>query len=264
MCSARRIRVRASSRLARMWQEELTRTGEASALVTGEATLREEFGGLLGKAARNAFETALGSDTRWEWRDSAYRMETDGGRIAYFPESGELEMTLRLTDVVTARGAAVRTVRGTVDVETTAESSARYFEDGWADLTRESARREAECKAQAEADRDARRQLGRRLEEERRSGRRRLAAEAEQLAAEAARDAERRLAGPCRRRHQELSREAARRLADGRTGFLRPVHEVLAAAYRDTVVGYARANGAEGLTVAEDDGVISVRFEMEV
>ncbi|WP_207958070.1 hypothetical protein, partial [Streptomyces sp. YIM 98790] len=79
----------------------------------------------------------------------------------------------------------------------------------------------------------------------------------------ALRDAGRRLAGPRRRRRAGLGREAARRPADSRTDFLRPVHEVLAAAYRDAVVAYARAHGAEQLTVTEDDGVISVRFEME-
>ncbi|WP_207958173.1 hypothetical protein, partial [Streptomyces sp. YIM 98790] len=168
MCKARHIRVRTSSRLARLWQEELTRTGEASPEVTGEATLREEFGGLLGNAARNAFETALGADTRWAWQDNAYRLETDGGRIAYYPESGELEMTLRLTDVVTVRGSAVRAAGGTAGGQPAAESSARYDEDGWADPARESAGRDAGREAPAEAPRDAGRRLGRRLEEERR------------------------------------------------------------------------------------------------
>ncbi|MEU1626685.1 hypothetical protein ABZ746_15430 [Streptomyces sp. NPDC020096] len=263
MCNPRRVRVRASSRLTRMWQEELTRTGRATAEVMGEACLRQEFGNLLGEPARRAFEAALGADVRWTWRDDAYWLELDGGRVAYYPDTGEIEMTAQLTDVVTAEGTASRTIEGTVNAEATAERTGRYYDDSWAGLSKSVAERTARQEAETAAEQEAAQQAARQEEQERLAAQRQLDANRAALDAEAARDAERRLADPTQRRRDELSRDAAQRLADARTDFLRPVHEVLAAAYRDAIVEYARANGAEHLTVADEDGVLSVQFEME-
>lgn len=263
MCNPRRVRVRASSRLTKMWQEELSRTGRASTEVAGEATLRQEFGTLLGKAARRAFETALGEDTRWVWQDGVYRLELDAGAVAYHLDSGEIEMTLRLSDVVTAEAEVTRTVQGTVDVQTHAERTERYYEDSWAGLSRSVAERTAKLEAQERADRKAAEEAARQEETERLAGQRRLAGLTGELDAEANEEAERRLAAPAERRREELSRDAAERLETARTDFLRPVHEVLATAYRDAIVEYARAHGAQELQVDETDGMLNIQFEME-
>ncbi|MFJ9632394.1 hypothetical protein ACIRU8_32305 [Streptomyces sp. NPDC101175] len=263
MCNPRRVRVRASSRLTRMWQEELSRTGRASAEVAGEASVRQEFGTLLGKAARRAFEAALGADTRWVWRDGVYHLELETGAVAYHLDTGEIEMTLRLNDVVTAEAEVTRTLTGTVEVNATAERTERYYDDSWAGLSKSVAEHTARQEAQLRADRKAAEQAAREEEHERLAGQRRLAGLTDELDAEARERAERDLAAPAERRRAELSRDAAERLEAARTEFLRPVHEVLAVAYRDAILEYARANGAEALRVDEADGVLNIQFEME-
>ncbi|GGV07310.1 hypothetical protein GCM10010260_51270 [Streptomyces filipinensis] len=263
MCNPRRVRVRASSRLTRMWQEELRRTGRASAEVAGEATLREEFGTLLGAPARRAFEDALGADTRWTWQDGAYRLDMDGGTVVYHLDTGEIEMTARLSDVVTAEAEVTRTLQGTVDVNTTAEHTARYYDDSWAGLSKSVAERTARAQAQERADRDAAEQVAREEEQERLAGRRRLAGQRDEIDAEARAEAERRAAAEAERRREELERDAEAQLRDARTGFLRPVHEVLAVAYRDAIVAYAREHGVQDIQVDDTDGTLNIQFEME-
>lgn len=263
MCNPRRVRVRASSRLTRMWQEELRRTGSASADVAGEATLRQEFGTLLGAAARRAFEAALGADTRWTWQDGAYRMELDGGTVVYHLDTGEIEMTARLVDVVSAEAEVTRMVEGTVDVHATAERTERYYDDSWGGLSRSVAERTAQLEAQERADRKAAEQAARQEEKARLAGQAALAAQRAEIDDAAREEAERRVVAVAEQRREELSQDAAERLAEARTDFLRPVHEVLALAYRDAIVEYARANGAQGLQVDESDGMLNIQFEME-
>lgn len=263
MCNPRRVRVRASSRLTRLWQEELSRTGRASTEVAGEATLRQEFGTLLGAAARRAFETALGSDTRWTWQDGAYRLETDHGTVVYHLDSGDIELTARLSDVVTAEAEVVRTLEGTVEAQATAERTAKYYDDNWAGLSRSVAERAARLEAQERADRDAARQAAREEERARLAGQRKLESQREAMDAEAQAEAERRAAEGAERRREELERDAEARLREARANFLRPVHEVLAVAYRDAIVEYARTHGAEDLRVDETGGTLNIQFEME-
>ncbi|MEV5880082.1 hypothetical protein AB0L75_38925 [Streptomyces sp. NPDC052101] len=263
MCNPRRVRVRASSRLTRMWQEEVRRTGRASAEVAGEATLREEFGTLLGAPARRAFEAALGADTRWTWHDDTYRLEIDGGTIVYHLDTGEIEMTARLSDIVTAEAEVTRTLQGTVEVNASAEHTAKYFDDGWAGLSKSVAERTARAQAQERADRDAAEQIARQEEQERLAGRRRLDGQRDEIDAEAHAEAERRAAAAVERRRGELDRDAEARLTEARTGFLRPVHEVLAVAYRDAIVQYAREHGVQDIQVDETGGTLNIQFEME-
>ncbi|MFB8180404.1 hypothetical protein ACFC8N_31065 [Streptomyces sp. NPDC055966] len=263
MCNPRRVRVRASSRLTRMWQEEISRTASASTEVAAEATLRQEFGTLLGVPARKAFESALGADTRWTWQDDAYRLDTDHGTVVYHLATGEIEMTARLTDVVTAEAEVTRTLRGTVEVNAVAEESARYYDDSWGGLSRSVAERTARMQAQERADREAAEQIAREEEQQRLAGQRQLAGQRDDIDAEARAEAERRAAAGAGRRREELERDAAVRLRDTRTGLLRPVHEVLAVAYRDAIVTYAREHGVQDLRVDESDGMLNIQFEME-
>ncbi|KOV61830.1 hypothetical protein [Streptomyces sp. MMG1121] len=263
MCNPRRVRVRASSRLTRMWQEELSRTAQASTEVAAEATLRQEFGSLLGAPARRAFESALGTDTRWAWQDGGYRLEMDGGAIVYHLDSGEIEMTARLTDVVTAEAEVTRTLHGTVEVNATAEETAKYFDDNWAGLSRSVAERTAHAGAKERAEREAAEQIAREEERERLAGQRRLADQRDEIDAEAHAEAERRAVADAGRRREELERDAEARLRDARTAFLRPVHEILAVAYRDAIVAYAREHGVQDLRVDETDGMLNIQFEME-
>ncbi|GHE08710.1 hypothetical protein [Streptomyces alanosinicus] len=263
MCNPRRVRIRASSRLTRMWQEEVRRTGRASAEVAAEATLREEFGTLLGAPARRAFEAALGADTRWTWQDDAYRLDLDGGTVVYHLDTGEIEMTARLSDIVTAEAEVTRTLQGTVEVNATAEHTEKYYDDSWAGLSKSVAERSARAQAQKRADRDAAEQVARREEQERLAGRRRLAGQRDEIDAEAHAEAERRAAAAAELRRGELERDAETRLAQTRTDLLRPVHEVLAVAYRDAIVEYARRHGVQDIQVDETGGTLNIQFEME-
>jgi hypothetical protein len=65
-------------------------------------------------------------------------------------------------------------------------------------------------------------------------------------------------------RTDELRAEAARRLTavgiQGRNAF----HAVLAQAYREAILAYARQRGADRISCSEDGGVLEIEFEMQV
>lgn len=200
-------------------------TGEARAEVVAEARRREDFGTLLGSAARRAFEVALASDSQWTSQDGMFRLDLDGGWVAYHPETGEIEMVTRVSDVVTVEATVTLMVPGTAAVEASAEHTERYYEDDWSGLSKSEAGRVARLEVQ------------------------------ERVAQEAVR----RLEESAQQRREELSRSAAERLDEGRSDFLRPVHEVLAEAYRAAITEYARANRAAPLEEGEE---VSVEAEL--
>ncbi|MET9386921.1 CHAT domain-containing protein [Streptomyces sp. NPDC002928] len=196
-------------------------TGRASAEVVGEARLRQEFGTQLGNPVRRAFEDALGADSRWTRVDGTYRLELEDGWVGYDPETGVIELVTRLSDVVTVEATAARMVSGTVDAEESAEHTERYYEDSWSGPGKSAERTVREMQERAEQ------------------------------------EARRRLEESAQQRREELSRRAAERLDESRE-LLRPVHEMLALAYRDTLVEYARSRGVAEVSEEETDGVLEV------
>lgn len=94
MCNPRRISIRTIEHLAREWTAEVVRQAEAVGTATAEARLRQAYGESLPEEFRRMFEHRLARD--WSPYEDGFRMDMGDGEITYFPETGELELALRI------------------------------------------------------------------------------------------------------------------------------------------------------------------------
>lgn len=257
MCNPRRIRVRATRRLSEAWDEEVRRQVSLSSAASGEARVRERLGRSVGGPTLAALTRVLERTQGWqEGDDGIFTYQLDGGIVAFDPQSRELEIAARVEVRVEASGEAAAVSRAQVDAVLHASGEGVY--DEWGGLTREDARRVAERNADSALTRisdEARARERKRIERASRPG----------LDEEARRRAKENLAQAVELRKTELAVEARDLLsaigASGRAVF----HRALAEAYRDAILAYARSRHAVGLSWSEqDDGALSIEFEMEV
>lgn len=259
MCNPRRIRVRATRRLAEAWDQEVRQGVDLSSEVSGEARVRERLGRTVGGPTLAALTRVLGRRKGWqEGEDGVFRHRLDGGVVAFDPSTRELEIVARVAARVEASGEAVRMVRAQVDDRIQASGVGTYYDDGWGGITPEDARRQATEAAESA--------LASAAEGVRARERRRLEAAHQATLREQARlEAQGRLAAAVRRREGELTAQATALLTDigdaGRDVF----HQALAEAYRDAILAYARSRRATGISWSEeDDGALNIEFELEV
>ena len=255
MCNPRRVRVRATRQLAQAWEEEVRRQVTRTADLVAEARIREPLAADIGAPTLSALASVLDRTPGWDWNGEAFVHQIEGGEISFDPVTRELQIVARLAEQVEATAEAAHRVGGTIDETVEADGQGTYYDDGWGNLTEETARAEAERNAQSAIDAAVDD-----LVAQRRAG-----ANEEQGAtveAEAAAQAERVLAERSAARRLELQREAARRLEAigirGRNLF----HGVLAEAYRDAILAFAEARGADGIRCSQADGVLEIEFEM--
>ena len=263
MCNSRKIVVRATRQIAEAWRAAIERTVRLSDTVSAEARIVQPLGSMLGTQARQAFQQAVGADSRWLSDDGGYRLIVPGGEACYRPDTGELEIRVQLSTSIEVVESASQEMTGVVEdtVETAAEG--QYYTDGYAGRTRKRAEQEAEQLAEAEADRKAaeRSAVARRRADQ-------LAAAAEQKGAAAVqREAElaasTRLASERDQRQAELEREAADRLDRVQQSTLGGVFETVALGYQMALLAYAHQNGAFDVHVSHVGGSIEIQFEME-
>jgi hypothetical protein len=263
MCNSRKITVRATRQIAEAWRAEIERTVRLSDIVSAEARIVQPLGSMLSGPARQAFEQAVGTGSRWMPDDGGYRMSVPGGEARYRPSTGELEIRVQLSSTIEVVESASRELTGVVEdtVETAVEG--QYYTDGYRGQTLQRAEQEAGRLAEAEADRQAaeraaqaRRKADRQAEAARRKGSATVRREAE-LAASA------RLAGEREQRRVELEQEAAARLDRVQQSTLRGVFETVAQGYQTALLTYARRNGAFDVQVSQAGGSIEIQFEME-
>jgi hypothetical protein len=256
MCNPRRIHVTAARQLAESWNHEVrrvaTRTGEA----VGEARVVEPLDTSIGASTLAALARLLENEPGWERDGDTFRHPLDGGYLAYHAETGELEMAARISETVEGTGEAAHTVGLRLDEHLEAGGDGVYYDDSWNNQDAEYGRRMAETAAERNLDT---------LAENRRHDQR-TQAEAEhdrKVREQAGHDAAARLAARIGARGAELASTAAGELArigiHGRQIF----NGVLARAYRDAILAYARARGAERVQHSEDDGVIEIEFELQ-
>ncbi|GAA1416742.1 molecular chaperone DnaJ [Catellatospora coxensis] len=255
MCNPRRVRVDAARHLQEAWEAEVTRVIQRSADVTGEARLREPLDAAVGGPTLVMLEQVLAALDGWEETDGSFRHELDGGYIAYHPDTQELEIVATLSDQVTVEGTATQRTSGTVEASLEVTGVGTYYDDGWGDLTEETAQREATRNAQ---------EL---LEQRRREAIDAAQHDAAQIIAadlERAADAQAHAAllQAQADRVEQLHAAARRRLTalgvQGRNLFYR----ALADAYREAILAYARSRGAEGVVCVERDGVLEIEFNL--
>ncbi|SDG78996.1 hypothetical protein SAMN05421505_10831 [Sinosporangium album] len=262
MCNPRRIRIRATRTIAERWSAEIRRTARVRGSVTGTARMSQPLASMLPDAPRRAFELVVARHPEWRQVGDCHLADVPGGRIAYWPDTGELEISVELSTEIEAEGEGVVTIGGEVREDATAEAEAFYYSDGYSGRTRSAARRQARQAAEAEADQRAAELAATRAAVAGELAR--AAGEGGEEAVEAARaDAERRLDRQRARVADDLNRQAEEQLDDLHRRTLRVVFATVAEGYRAATIAYARANGAENIRESDEGGVIEIQFEME-
>ncbi|MBO3747499.1 hypothetical protein J5X84_15585 [Streptosporangiaceae bacterium NEAU-GS5] len=223
----------------------------------GEARIREPLGTSLGAPTLAALPAALAHAEGWRREEHRYVHSLEGGYVAYLPESREIEIVATGQRGVEAAGDAGMLLRGELTETFEAEGEGVYYTDGEGGHTPASARRVAETRAQHALDHQVRDALHAAQE----AAELREAAALESDAGSRARnELDRRTAEVS----EELRRDAALRLEAVGVQARNAFHRVLAVAYRDAILAYARSRGALGVVCAERDGVVDIQFELEV
>ncbi|HLX10925.1 MAG TPA: molecular chaperone DnaJ [Thermoanaerobaculia bacterium] len=257
MCNPRKITVTATRELAEAWQREVSRTAALSAEVLGEARVSQHVDESLGGPALQALEAALGGgDSGWREVEDGYRLDVEGGYAVYHVDERTLEIVAVRQEVVEATGEARAVLQGEVRDSLSAERQAGYYEDGYAGRTRERAEAEANQAAQRGLDAAARE----RIEQ---AGTAAEAAADSELRARAEAAARTRLEQAAAAQREELDRQAATHLAAVGLRCRQAFHALLARAYRDAILAYARRHGAEGVQCQENGDVLEIEFQLQ-
>lgn len=262
MCNPRRIKVKATRTLAEAWTAEINRAATARDTVTAEARLVQAIGDLLPPAAKTAFEAALRVDARWAQVDGEYRRAVPGGHITYRPETGELEIRIRLSTAVEEVATHTLIASGEITDEVTAEADSYFYTDGFGGRTREVAFDEATQAAEAAADELAEKRAASLKQAAQDAAKHALSDRADEAEELARLKAEEKLTLRVGEVRPDLDRKAEERLTAVRDEVLTGIFELVARGYSAALQAYAAEHG-ENLSVTEEDGVIQIEFEVE-
>jgi hypothetical protein len=249
-------------RIAEAWQAEINQAATARGDVNSEARLVQSIDELLPQRAREAFEQAMRMSPEWEWRDGQYQKDVAGGSIVYRPDSGELEVAVRLSVAVEAVGTSTLVASGEVADQVTSEASGTYYSDGYGGRTKSQAEQRAKLAAEAKADELAEQRRAALKEQAEQQARHELNRRTDEAAVEARRSAQQQLTQQIEDRQGALDAQAEQRLVAVQEETLRGVFQLVAAGYSNALQQYAAEYG-ENLAVSEQDGVISIEFELE-
>jgi len=256
MCNPRRVRVTATREIAEEWRRSVERSVSLGGWARGEARVRRPLG-QMGAPVLAALQMLLDRGAEgWNETERGFRLEIEGGYLIYDIDAQELEIVAVLEDEVQATGSAGTELRGQVRERLETEQEGRYWDDGYGGRTEEVARREAEQAAQRELDRSTAQHLADAADQAE-------AAEAERLQTAAREDAERQLAVQQAARDAELAEAARARLDAVGLRALRAFNGLLAEAYRDAILAYARSRGADGIRCDDNNGTLEIEFRID-
>ena len=257
MCNPRKIRVRASRRLAEAWQTEITRTAQVTDTLTGEAHIIQPFGASLAEPVRVRFAELLAADPAWQETGEGYRYQLPNGYLLYRPETGELEITANVSGEITGEATAVRAATGVAVGAADAEVEERYYGG-----QRTRAEMRGRLAAERAADERARAELTASKAQRIAEAQRALEEASDEVVQEARDRARQELTDRRDERQRELDAAAGRQAAQLNDEFLRVVNQALTHAYRDVLLERARHSDAGNLFYEEHDGVIDIQFEI--
>lgn len=262
MCNPRRVRVKATRKIAEAWRAEIEQAATAHGDVNSEARLIQSIDDLLPQRARTAFEQAMAASPEWVWSDGEYQKAVPGGTISYRPDTGELDIAVQLSVAIEAVGTATLVATGEVVDEVSAEATGTYYDDGYRGRTEAAARNRAKTAAESKADELAQQRAGTLKLQAEQAALQELNRRTGEAATEARQSAERQLTLQASELQVGLDEQAGQRLEVVQTETLKGVFALVAAGYSSALQEYAAEHG-ENLHVSEDDGVISIEFEME-
>jgi hypothetical protein len=236
MCNPRRVRVRATAELQEAWEATIRRAVQLRQTVVGEARARQAVGDSLPEPVRQALEQSLARGTEgWQPAGGGYRCDVPGGYAFYDLQATTLEIVATLEGVVEASGTAEETVSGTAVGQVETEGEGTYYED-WGRRTAQDAERDAQQQAQQRLE-QAKRQ---RVQDEKQRAEQEHAATVERQARQ---QAEQNLAAQGQAHRAELSRQAESRLQLVGTRCRQQFHRLVAQAWGDAILQYARQHG---------------------
>lgn len=254
MCNPRRVTVTTTRDIAEAWRREVSRTVELAERVVGEARLRQALSAKLGKPALRALEARLAAGADG-WREvvEGYRCDVEGGYVVYRLDEQVLEIVATLAAGVAAQGVAETVLEGEVRDTFRAEAERTYYTDAYAAGN--------EVRAREAAAKDIQRQLEavtrQRLKEAQQQAE---AAAAAGLQAQAESAARRQLAAIAAQRQAALAQQAETHLEAVGLRCRQAFNQLLAQAYRDAILAYARRHGAEDISCRDEEGVLEVEF----
>jgi hypothetical protein len=262
MCNPRRVRVQATRKIAEAWRAEIKQAATARGDVSSEARLVQSIADLLPPPARAAFEQAMQVSPEWVWVDGEYRRTVPGGITVYQPDTGELEIVVKLSVAVEAVGTAMLVATGEVADEVSAEATGVYYDDAWRGKSREAAANRAQATADSKVKELADKRTAALKREAEEAARHELNARSDEAAAEARRSAERQLTLQASELQGGLDGQAAQQLEAVQAETLKGIFQLVATGYSAALQAYAAEHG-ENLQVSEEDGVIAIQFELE-
>jgi hypothetical protein len=256
MCNPRRIVVTATRDLSEAWQHEVARTVRMTGRAVGSARIRQPIGASLGTPARRALDAAFATGIPgWTAVDEGFRHEVEGGYVVYHPDDQTLEIVATCETEIAVEGRAAQQIRGVVQGAIRAEGVSTIYDDGWGGRTEAVGHNEATARANELLDRERQKKL----EEARRDAEAGIANAVEGSARDAAAA---NLQNEAARREAELARQATARLDAVGARCRAAFHDVLARAYRDALLAYARRQNAEVVECRDENGVLSVELRV--
>lgn len=257
MCNPRRVTVTATRDIAEAWRREASRTVELSSEVVGEARLRQPLASRLGTPALRALEARLAAGAAgWTATPEGYRHDVDGGYVLYRTDEQALEIVATLAAMVTAAGTARTLLEGELRDTLSASAERRYFDDAYVEQN--------EARARADAERELNQTLQQALREKLAQAQHQAeAAQADRLQTEAEAAAHEALRQTAAERRATLARLAEEHLETVGLRCRQAFNQLLALAYRDAILAYARRHGADAIQCRDDEGVLEIEFFME-
>ncbi|TCO52886.1 hypothetical protein [Actinocrispum wychmicini] len=262
MCNPRRVRVQATRKIAEAWRTEIKQAATARGDVSSEARMTQLISDYLPEPARRAFEQAMRSSPDWELTDGEYRREVPGGHVAYRPDTGELEIVVRLSVAIEAVGTAKLVAEGEVVDEVTAEGIGTYYADGFGGITEEHAKRQAEKAADAKLTELAEQRTASLKQKAEDKAKHELKKRQREATEQAKLSAEHKLTTQAQELQTGLDVRAGEQLEQVQAETLKGIFQLVAAGYSAALQEYAAQYG-QNLQVSEEDGVIAIEFELE-
>jgi hypothetical protein len=255
MCNPRRITVTATRQLQEAWQTEVSRTVQLQTQVTGEARIRQPLDTSLGSTALRALETILANDGAWQEVEEGYRHNVSGGYIIYLVNEQALEIVASLSEEIQASAQETIRLEGVINQAIATEGQGMYYDDGWGGRTEAVGQKEAQTNAQRQLDQLSQEQL-------RQAQREAEAAIAASLETAAHNQAQSQLQAQAEQRRAILAAQARQHLDTVGLRCRQVFNAVLAQAYREAILAYARRQGAMNILCNEGDNIIEIEFNL--
>jgi hypothetical protein len=249
MCNPRRIQVTATRQINEAWEREVTRAVQLQGLVSGQARVLQQLGPTVGVPALDALQRLLDEGSPdWRPTEAGYR------HVVYDPRQRTLEIVAQCEDLVTTTGAHTELLTGLVQAEASQTGEGVYYDD-WAARTREMGEKQAQDDAQRKLDNQQRqlvREAAQQAEDEAAAG----------VESSALRETARRHARVQAERREQLAADARANLRQVGVRARQAFHQLLARAYQQAILAYARAHGA-AITCNDDQGeTIEIEFRL--